>query len=285
MGADNAKKYFILFILLAFGALCVNVFGQSAEPFEVKVTGHGDKAIILIPGFASSGAVWDDTREIFEKDHLCYTLTMAGFAGVPAKSETTFKAWEKAIADYILKHKISKPVIIGHSMGGAMALAIAADYPDLPSQIVIVDALPFLAAMRDPSIQAKEKPDCAGAIAQIKAMSDAQFRQMQQGSMTMLMADTIHRRDVIEWSMRSDRGVFAGMYCDFFNTDLRSKLGSIKCPAMVLLESYFANFKPAIEDQYKLLQTGDYRYATKGLHFIMYDDKDWYETQLKNFVG
>lgn len=270
--------------MLAFGALCINVFGQSAEPFEVKVTGHGDKAVIFIPGFASSGAVWDDTRRLFEKDHTCYTLTMAGFAGVPAKGEVTFKNWEKAIADYITSHKISRPTIIGHSMGGALALAIAADYPELPGQIVVVDALPFLAAMRDPSAKAKENADCATAINQFKAMSDEQFAQMQQGTMAMLMADTTHRKQVLDWSMKSDRAVFAGMFCDFSNTDLRSKLGSVRCPALILLESYFVNFKPAIEDQYKLLKTGDYRYATKGLHFIMYDDKDWYEAQLKSFV-
>lgn len=284
MYADNTKKYLFLLILLAFGALCMNVFGQGTEPFQVKVTGHGNKAIIFIPGFASSGAVWDDTRQLFEKDHICYTLTMAGFAGVPVRGEATFQAWEKAIAQYIQQHKISKPVIIGHSMGGAMALAIAADYPDLPSQVVVVDALPFLAAMRDPSAQANDKVDCSASIAQFKAMPDAQFMQMQQGTMAMLMADTTHRREAIDWSAKSDRAVFAGMFCDFSNTDLRSKLSAVKCPALILLESYFANFKPAIDDQYKLLKTGDYRYATKGLHFIMYDDKDWYDAQLKSFV-
>lgn len=284
MYADNRKKYVLLFIMLAFGALCINVFGQDATPFQVKVAGHGDKAVIFIPGFASSGAVWDDTRLLFEKDHTCYTLTMPGFAGVPASGEPTFKNWEKAIAAYIVKHKINKPVIIGHSMGGAMALAIAADYPELPSQVVVVDALPFLAAMRDPSVQAKDKVDCSTSIAQFKAMPDAQFMQMQQGTMAMLMADTTHRREAIDWSVKSDRAVFAGMFCDFSNTDLRSKLSAVKCPALILLESYFANFKPAIDDQYKLLKTGDYRYATKGLHFIMYDDKNWYEAQLKSFV-
>lgn len=284
MRSDYAKKYFFLFIILAFGALCINVFGQGTEPFEVRVSGHGHEAIIFIPGFASSGAVWEGTRALFEKDHTCYTLTMAGFAGTPARGEATFHAWEKAIADYILRHKINKPVIIGHSMGGALALAIAADYPDLPSQIVVVDALPFLAALRDPSARAKENPDCAAGIAQFRNMSDAQFMQMQQGTMAMLMADTAHRAQVLDWSMKSDRAVFAGMFCDFSNTDLRAKLAGIQCPVMVLLESYFTNFKPAIQDQYKQLKTGDYRYATKGLHFIMYDDKDWYESQLKSFV-
>jgi len=61
------------------------------------MSGKGDKAIIFIPGFASSGDVWNDTRALYEKDHTCYTLTMAGFAGVPAKGECTFANWEKSM--------------------------------------------------------------------------------------------------------------------------------------------------------------------------------------------
>ena len=74
------------------------------------------------------------------------------------------------------------------------------------------------------------------------------------------------------------------MYCDFSNTDLRQNIGNVKCPVLILLESNFANFKPAINDQYKNLKTAQLQYATKGLHFIMYDDFDWYKNQLANFI-
>ena len=46
----------------------------------------------------------------------------------------------------------------------------------------------------------------------------------------------------------------------------------------------FINLKPAIEEQYKNLKTANFQYANKGLHFIMYDDKDWYLVQLNNFI-
>jgi pimeloyl-ACP methyl ester carboxylesterase len=74
------------------------------------------------------------------------------------------------------------------------------------------------------------------------------------------------------------------MYCDFTNTDLREKIKNIQCPSLIMLESYFANFKPAIEDQYKNMKNANLQYSTKGLHFIMYDDKEWYFTQLNNFL-
>lgn len=280
------KKFtFLLIIMLFFLAVC-NIFGQeTAYPFEVKKTGKGNQSLLFIPGFASSGDVWSETTARFEKNFTCYTLTMAGFAGTKPQADASFKDWEKGIAAYIKNNKIDKPIIIGHSMGGGLALAIAADYPELVGKIVIVDTLPCLAAISDPNFTSKENNDCSSTITQLTAMSDDQFHKMQTQTMPRLLADTSMQETVINWSMKSDRKTFAKMYCDFSNTDLRDKIKNIQCPSLILLESFFANLKPTIEGQYKNLKNANMQYASKGLHFIMYDDKDWYFNQLTHFLS
>lgn len=278
------KKY-ILIIALLFSALCLNVFAQTKQyPFEVSKTGKGKQVLIFIPGFASSGAVWDETKAVFEKDFTCYTLTMAGFAGVKSQPNPSFENWKNEIANYIKNNKIEKPILIGHSMGGGLALAIAADYPDLIGKIVVVDALPCLAALSDPSFKSKENNDCSAMVKQMTAMNETQFYDMQKQTMPRLLADTSKLEMVVDWSVKSDRVTFAQMYCDFFNIDLREKIAAIKWPSLILLESYFINLKPAIEGQYKNLKTAHFQYAGKGMHFIMYDDKEWYLGQLNNFL-
>jgi len=279
------KKYAILIIALLFTALYVNVFGQTKSfPFEVKQTGQGKQSIIFIPGFASSGEVWDETKSKFEKDFRCYTLTMAGFAGVSSQANSTFRTWETEIVNYIKENKIEKPILVGHSMGGGLALAIASDYPELIEKIVVVDALPCLSALMNPTFKSKENNDCSEMVNQMASMSDEQFYQMQKMSIPRLLEDTSKQDLVVSWSVKSDRKTFAEMYCDFLNTDLREKIKTIKCPSLILLEAYFINLKPAIEGQYKNLITAKLQYANKGLHFIMYDDKEWYFTQLNNFI-
>ncbi|MBK1898051.1 alpha/beta fold hydrolase [Chryseobacterium paridis] len=280
------RKLTVLAVILLFLALCANVFGQTKSyPFEVKKTGQGKQSLIFIPGFASSGDVWKETTAKFEKNFTCYTLTMAGFAGVKPQPDATFKNWESKIAEYITDNKIEKPIIIGHSMGGGLTLALAADYPRLIGKIVIVDSLPCLAALMNPSFTAKENNDCSPMVNKMTAMTDEQFHQMQIKSIPQLLADATMQETVVSWSDRSDRTTFAKMYCDFSNTDLREKIKTIQCPSLVLLESYFVNFKPAIEDQYKNMKNANLQYANKGLHFIMYDDKEWYFTQLNNFLS
>ena len=279
------KKYAHLIFALFFTAISVNVFGQTKSyPFEIKKTGQGKQAIIFIPGFASSGEVWDETKSKFEKDFTCYTLTMAGFAGAKPQTNATFKNWETEIASFIKENKIEQPILIGHSMGGGLALAIASDYPELIDKIVVVDALPCLPALMNPAFKSKQNNDCTAMINQMTSMPTDQFYQMQKMSIPRLLEDTSKQELVVNWSVKSDRKTFAEMYCDFSNTDLRDKIKNIKCPSLILLESYFKNIKPAIEEQYKNLKTANLQYADKGLHFIMYDDKDWYFTQLNNFI-
>lgn len=258
-------RHYKILIIVLFTAINVNVVGQTESyPFEVQQTGQGKQTIIFIPGFACSGEVWNETKEKFEKDYTCYTLTMAGFAGTKPQPNVTFKNWEASIADYIKINKIEKPIIIGHSMGGGLALAVASDYPDLIRKIVVVDALPSLSALMNPTFKSNENNDCSEIINQMTALTDEQFNQMQKISIPRLLEDTTMQQKVVIWSVKSDRKTFAEMFFDFSNTDLREKISSIKCPTLILLESYFVNLKPAIEKQYKNLKTANLQYANKG---------------------
>ncbi len=279
-------KQFVRLTCLAILLLaCTKSIAQNkAYPFEVKVTGKGTRAIIFIPGFACAGEVWDRTKKEYEKGYTCYTLTMAGFAGVPAQGRPTFKDREAGIADFIKDKKIGKAIIVGHSMGGGWAMALAADYPELVSKIVVVDALPCLAAMRNPDFKTKEPNDCSTMVNMISGMKDEDFYKMQKMGLAQLVADTSRIEMLAGWSLKSDRNTFALLYCDFLNTDLREKVAGVQCPALVLLEPSFEKVRSTMDEQFGKMKGADIRYAGKGLHFIMYDDTDWFEKQLNSFI-
>ncbi|MBX7127306.1 MAG: alpha/beta hydrolase [Cyclobacteriaceae bacterium] len=265
--------------------LCSFSGDPDPYPFEYKRSGRGETAIIFIPGFASAAAVWDETRARFEKRYTCYTLTMAGFAGVKPQPNASFRNWVAGIARFIKENNLEKPIIVGHSMGGALAMALAADYPTLVGKIIVVDALPCLSALTNPSFRAAANPDCAPFIDQMTATSDAQFYQMQKMTMKSMTADTTAQTLAVSWSMQSDRNTLGSMFCDFLNTDLRDNIRTVECPALILLEPSFRQVSAAIEQQYANLKTARLQYANRGLHFIMYDDKEWYFSQLEQFIG
>ena len=199
------KKSLQFFTVLILAATMNTSAQKNKYPFAVNISGNGKQSIIFIPGFACSGKVWDSTVINYQNKYKCYVLTMAGFAGVPAQPDPSFINWEKAIAAYIKDNKINKPVIVGHSMGGVMAMALAADYSDVISKIVVVDALPCLSALNDTAFKSKAENDYSMMVNQMKAMTDSQFYQMQKFSMPRLLADTMMLSSVIDWSIKSDR--------------------------------------------------------------------------------
>ena len=279
---STAQIIAVIFALL----VALKSFSQSAThyPFDVKISGKGTKDIILMPGLSCSGDVWKETIAPYQNSYKCHVLTMHGFAGVPADSTTDYKNWEKGIVQYINDNHIVKPIFIGHSIGGGMALMIASDYPDLLSKIVVVDALPCLAALSNPAFKSQDAPDCTPFVQQLKNMNDDQYYEMQKTTMPNMMADTVHLKQVIDWSVRSDRKTIGEIYCQFFNTDMRDIISAIKCPALVLLEVPFTTMKPAIEAQFKNMKTGEFKYSDKAMHFIMYDDTAWYLKQIDTFL-
>ena len=83
-------------------------------------------------------------------------LTLAGFGSLkPTRSDPFMPRVRDEIIAYAREQHLDHPVIVGHSMGGVMALWIAETAPELPGRLVIVDALPNMAAIRYPDVPAE----------------------------------------------------------------------------------------------------------------------------------
>ena len=78
--------------------------------------------MILIPGLASSGETWDTTVARYRARFACHVLTVAGFAGVPPIDGPLLPAVHRDLAEYIRAQKLDRPIIVGHSLGGTIAL-------------------------------------------------------------------------------------------------------------------------------------------------------------------
>jgi pimeloyl-ACP methyl ester carboxylesterase len=108
---------------------------------------------------------------------------------------------------------------------------------------------------------------------------DTRYQQLtQMGAATQTL--TIDKIPTINaWTSKTDRHTYFSMYYDYTNTDLRAELKNIKAPMLVLLEPQFRGVDQMVKSQFEACPNATIRYATKGLHFIMYDDWDWFSKQ------
>jgi len=247
--------------------------------FEVDQKGQGTEHVILIPGFSCGAAVWDETVALLAPKYNCHALTFAGFAGHEAGEQAKLENWIDEIATYIDSEIDGKVHIVGHSIGGMMAQWLAADHPGLVKSIVVVDALPSLASLYNPQFDPETGTDCSFYNAMFDA-SDEDFEANQRKGLVMQSSNTEKHEQIIDWSVSSDRNTLREIFCQIMNVDLREKIAKVNCESLILLEANFKLMGSSITDQYNNLPEAKINFANKGMHFIMYDDWDWYKDQI-----
>lgn len=67
----------------------------------------------------------------------------AGYSTRAAQSSATIFAQADAIAGFITALKLDRPLLVGHSLGGAIALGVALNYPQMISRLACSAAWPF----------------------------------------------------------------------------------------------------------------------------------------------
>ncbi len=204
--------------------------------FTVDVEGHG-RPVILIPGLGCSAEVWSGTvTHLNAEGFQTHALTLAGFGGTPAIHAADYlKTVRDGVADYIQQNKLDHPVIIGHSLGGFVALWLAAAYPDLPGKIISVDGLPYLAAIMNPAISPEGARNMAAGMKQgIESGSEEQYETNEREILASMITSPANVNRELKVVLTSGRATIAEAMSEMMTTDIRPEMSKITVPVLVL---------------------------------------------------
>jgi len=263
--------------------------------FSVAVTGKGPD-VILIPGLASSGHVWDATVAQLQAKYRVHVVQLAGFAGAPVRGNATGPVVAPFVAElvqYIAANKLRKPAVIGHSLGGLAALMLAADHGDAVGKVMIVDSLPWYAMIFGPMATMD------GVLAQGAKMRDGMLSGGQAAyaanalqSMARLVKSTgPEAKAAIAASEASDVSVTARAFYDVLATDMRPRLASITTPVTLLYPWDATTGIP--QASFDALYTGAYaplpnktiKRIDGSYHFIQIDQPKAFATEVDAFLA
>lgn len=142
----------------AGGGLLPFSTGQAATPFASNrlsiarrgaLGPDGGRDVILIPGLASSPAIWNGLVAQLP-GHRLHLVHIGGFAHLPAgpnASGPLLAPLVDELARYINTQGLVSPVLVGHSMGGMLAMMLALRTGSPVTRLMVVDMLPEGAAM------------------------------------------------------------------------------------------------------------------------------------------
>lgn len=264
-----------------------------SDRIQVTVRGSGPD-VILIPGLSSSPKVWESTVAALP-GYRYHLVQVDGFAGVPAEANATgpvVAPVAEEIARYIATQRLDRPALVGHSLGGTLAMMVAARHPDAVSKVMVVDMMPFMGAMfaanaTPESVEPVAAQIRAGIAGSPPAGRGAITRQTIAG---MVKTESLRAGPVAD-SLASDPTVSGQAMYDLITTDLRPELKTITVPMTVLwVRAPSAPISAAQMAEFYRLSYANAPQAVvtqvpDSYHFIMFDAPERFRRELAAFLG
>ncbi|RZJ94577.1 MAG: alpha/beta hydrolase [Brevundimonas sp.] len=210
--------------------------GFLSRRITVETRGRGPD-LILIPGLASTAAVWRSTADRLVEKYRLHLVSVRGFGELAAQANAEGAVLGPVAGEvlrYITESRLNRPAIIGHSMGGQIGLRLASDWPWAVGRLMTVDSSPFFAALVSPQATAGDiRPIAQLAYQAIQFMGDEalQSRGREIGVELGGAADSLFSG--IGWQ-GGDRQVLAQSLYEVMTLDLRPRLPRITAPVTVV---------------------------------------------------
>jgi pimeloyl-ACP methyl ester carboxylesterase len=272
--------------LLILGVIVAIATAYAQPAVHIKKTGKGDP-VIFLPGFTCPGSVWDETIAHLDQEYETHVISYAGFNGLQPIKMPWYETVRQEMITYINTNKLSNVRIVGHSMGGMLAIDLAAELPDRVRSVVAVDALPCLRELWMPGVPANSfRYDSPYNKQQLEA-SDETMKQ----TATMMASSMTLRQDkadlISKWTLEADRETYVYGYTDILKIDLREALKSVKAKTLILGAPYpdAKVVTATFEKQYANLQTKIIEIAENSRHFIMFDQPEWFYGKVNSFFA
>jgi pimeloyl-ACP methyl ester carboxylesterase len=291
-------------------ALCIlNVRPIAAAPFSpaphpmesfdagtlhADKFGSGNQVLVLIPGLAGGAWVWYDTIAKFSPTCTVYVITLPGFDGRAATDEKPlFTTFARDFWAMLAAHKIERPLVIGHSLGGTLAIAVAEEHPERLSGIVAADGLPVFPMV------ASATPEQRKAMARQMANTFASQSKADELVAQKNYMSTIgtNKPELVEpaavLAAKSDPKAIAAWMQEDLTNDLRPNLGKITVPFLEIMPYDPKQGSPYTQEQtltfYKSLIAGAPQATvvavTPAFHFVMLDQPEAFYKAVAQFLS
>ena len=253
---------------------------------KVEVTGHGPD-IIFLPGFGCPGDVWKELVNSLSEDFTCHVFSYAGFNKVPPIEGNWLESIKNELESYIIEGT-TKPHVIGHSLGGTLALQLASEGRVNISRVINVDGLASVGAQMIPNFSSDMLMHDSQQNKQMLSMSESQFAGMVQFMSRSMVMDSTYHTLISNWMEVADRKTYVYGYTDLLKLDLREDLRLISIPVTIIAAVHPYGKETVVNtfrEQFKNLNDYSIFYAENSAHFVMFDQPEWLEKIILEIIN
>lgn len=193
----------------------------ASRRITVTVNGTG-RDVILIPGLASGSAIWNAAISAVP-GYRYHRVQIKGFAGLPADLNARgplLNPIVDEIARYIGDMRLRSPALVGHSMGGTLAMMLALRGVPVAGRVMVVDMLPDGSAMLGGT---------SAGLGYVAQQLNGYFTQTKAGR--EMLADMVRKTP---GGRDSDPHVISQSLAELAQTDLGPSLSRLRHPLDVV---------------------------------------------------
>jgi pimeloyl-ACP methyl ester carboxylesterase len=266
---------------------------------RVQRYGTRGRPLILVPGTESGSWAWKGQIERFRGRHEIYAVTLAGFDGVPppTRRDDLLGQAIASLRQLIVSRHVDKPVLIGHSLGGALVTAFAQQHSNLIAGVIALDGLPVFPGME--GMTPAQRREVADKMAdEVANATPEQFRKQEFSFMQPpCTIDPATDAALLPLMARSDQATVAEYMKQGVANDLRPGLKHIGVPLLEISPYYGPDFSGPPMKMTEAEKAAYYRLQLRGTpdarvvsisparHCVMFDQPEKLDRAIEDFLA
>jgi pimeloyl-ACP methyl ester carboxylesterase len=213
----------LLLALAAVALLALRAPVVSRHTTALGAFGRGP-TVVLVHGLGSSAAHWLPVARDLARDHRVVLVELPGHGIAPMPEGLSLDVAARSLDDAIRSECDGPVVLVGHSVGGLVAVAAALRDPDRVRALVLVET-----ALR-PQL---DGPGCAELVAAL----DRDYRGTLRESYMSFGRDSAQGAALFAEASNLDPAAMKSWIRLAITTDLSGRVAALKAPLLVVLSS------------------------------------------------
>jgi len=177
--------------------------------------------LVFIHGLGSSAAVWEQTTPILQAAFRVWLFELPGHGSTQPIAHPTIETVAGKLGDFIQENEIVYPTLVGHALGGLIAMRYTFDHPADVDRLIVIDAAPKQLAGPEQKVYVSEQ-----LLNNYDRFVATQFLRMS------LREDIADR--VVDQALRTDSASFISLLMSGFDFDLTEELPRQAVPILVV---------------------------------------------------
>lgn len=255
----------------------VVTWGGDGQP-GAETTGaeiaQSQTTLVFLHYFGGAASSWHWVAKPLAKKHgyRCFALNLPGFASTPPPQTVSIDEYAKFIAQTVAQQGIDDYVLIGHSMGGKLAMQVAIDQTHPPKQLILIAPSP---ATTEPMPEEEKQR----MISKHPSRENAEITLQNAAKQPLT---TEQRELAIQTHMQIEDGVWRWWLRQGMENSIADRVGNISIPVTILAskDDPVIPFEAVQTDIIDLIPNSKLVSTQNVGHLIPLEQPDWVVEQI-----